>query len=109
MSSGHKKELTTTSTSKGGGATVIGETHIIPPDCEDLLLAVTTDDSVSGTVDANIFTFTDCISKSNSANETDYDHIEDNDECQVIGTSFAEGSGSPDVWSSQLDLSLIHI
>ena len=44
-----------------------------------------------------------CISKSNSANETDYDHIEDNDECQVIGTSFAEGSGSPDVWSSQLD------
>ena len=44
-----------------------------------------------------------CISKSNSANETDYDHIQDNDECQVIGTSFAEGSGSPDVWSSQLD------
>lgn len=44
-----------------------------------------------------------CISKSNSANETDYDHIEDDDECQVIGTSFAEGSGSPDVWSSQLD------
>ena len=44
-----------------------------------------------------------CISKSNSSNETDYDHIEDNDECQVIGTSFAEGSGSPDVWSSQLD------
>jgi len=44
-----------------------------------------------------------CISKSNSAHATDYDHIQDNDECQVIGTSFAEGSGSPDVWSSQLD------
>ena len=52
MSSGHKKELTTTSTSKSGGATVIGETHLIPPDCEDLLLAVTTDDSVSGAVNA---------------------------------------------------------
>ena len=44
-----------------------------------------------------------CISKSLAANETDYDHIADNDECQIIGTSFAEGSGSPDVWSSQLD------
>ena len=43
------------------------------------------------------------VSKSNSANETDYDHIADNDECLVIGTSFAEGSGSPDVWSSQLE------
>ena len=29
--------------------------------------------------------------------------IADNDRCQVIGTAFAEGSGSPDVWSSQLE------
>jgi len=31
------------------------------------------------------------------------DSIVDNDRCQVIGTAFAEGSGSPDVWSSQLE------
>ena len=43
------------------------------------------------------------IAESGSTNYADHDHIEDEDECQVIGTSFAEGSGSPDVWSSQLD------
>ena len=45
-----------------------------------------------------------CISLSNSANDsTNYNDIADGDECQIIGTSFAEGAGSPDVWSSQLD------
>ena len=45
-----------------------------------------------------------CIALSNSANDsTAYNDIADGDECQIIGTSFAEGSGSPDVWSSQLD------
>ena len=45
-----------------------------------------------------------CISLSNSANDsTNYNDIADGDEGQIIGTSFAEGSGSPDVWSSQLD------
>ena len=45
-----------------------------------------------------------CISLSTSANDsTNYNDIADGDECQIIGTSFAEGSGSPDVWSSQLD------
>ena len=43
------------------------------------------------------------ISESGSTNYADHDHVEDEDECQVIGTSFGEGSGSPDVWSSQLD------
>ena len=45
-----------------------------------------------------------CISLSNSSHDgTNYNDIADGDECQIIGTSFAEGSGSPDVWSSQLD------
>ena len=43
------------------------------------------------------------IAETGSTNEAAHDHIENNDECQIIGTSFAEGSGSPDVWSSQLD------
>jgi len=29
--------------------------------------------------------------------------VADNSKCTVIGTSFAEGSGSPDVWSQKLD------
>ena len=43
------------------------------------------------------------IAETGSTNVAAHDHIADEDECQVIGTSFAEGSGSPDVWSSQLD------
>ena len=45
-----------------------------------------------------------CVALSNSANDgTNYNDVEDNDECQVIGTSFQEGSGSPDVWSSKVE------
>ena len=29
--------------------------------------------------------------------------MSDNDKCQVIGTSFEEGTGSPDVWSDSID------
>ena len=32
-----------------------------------------------------------------------YNSIADDDRCQVIGTAFAEGTGSPDVWSSEID------
>ena len=34
---------------------------------------------------------------------TGYNSANANDKCMVIGTSFEEGSGSPDVWSGQLD------
>tara|TARA_R110001632_G_scaffold57870_1_gene141324 strand:+ start:3339 stop:4724 length:1386 start_codon:yes stop_codon:yes gene_type:complete len=34
---------------------------------------------------------------------TGSDSIADNDVAQIIGTSFEEGSGSPDVWSSELE------
>ena len=45
-----------------------------------------------------------CIALSDaSSGGSGYNDIADEDECQIIGTSFAEGSGSPDVWSSQLD------
>ena len=45
-----------------------------------------------------------CIALSDaSSGGAGYNDVADNDECQIIGTSFAEGSGSPDVWSSQLD------
>ncbi len=32
-----------------------------------------------------------------------YETIANNDRCQVIGTAYAEGTGSPDVWSSEID------
>jgi len=43
-----------------------------------------------------------CLSVGNSS-ESGYNAIADGDECQVIGTAFEEGSGSPDVWSKSLD------
>ena len=43
------------------------------------------------------------ISVSSSNAGTDYNDIANDAECQVIGTAFGEGSGSPDVWSSQLE------
>lgn len=52
MSSSQRKNLTTESTSKGAGATVIGDTLVLPPDCDELILAITADSSISGAVDA---------------------------------------------------------
>ena len=43
------------------------------------------------------------ISLPSSDFSTGYNILADNDKCQVIGTSFGEGSGSPDVWSSQME------
>ena len=43
-----------------------------------------------------------CIEVSNS-NVSGYATLADNDQCQVIGTSFAEGSGAPDVWSAEIE------
>ena len=43
------------------------------------------------------------ISVSHSDGGTDYNKLQDNNRCQVIGTSFAEGTGAPDVWSSEID------
>jgi len=43
-----------------------------------------------------------CMSVGN-ASEGGYDAVADGDVAQVIGTAFAEGSGSPDVWSKSLE------
>jgi len=43
-----------------------------------------------------------CLSLGN-ANEGGYDAVADDNNAQVIGTAFAEGSGSPDVWSKSLE------
>jgi hypothetical protein len=43
-----------------------------------------------------------CMSVGN-ASESGYDAVADGDAAQIIGTAFAEGSGSPDVWSKSLE------
>ena len=43
-----------------------------------------------------------CMSVGNSS-ESGYDAVADGDKAQVIGTAYAEGSGSPDVWSRALE------
>ena len=48
-------------------------------------------------------TFTGKIIDVSNSNVSGYNVLEDNDDCQVIGTAFAEGSASPDVWSSEIE------
>ena len=43
------------------------------------------------------------IALPNSSFGSGYNIMSDNDKCQVVGTSFEEGTGSPDVWSDSLD------
>tara|TARA_A100001011_G_scaffold374963_1_gene435987 strand:- start:316 stop:1701 length:1386 start_codon:yes stop_codon:yes gene_type:complete len=60
------------------------------------------DSAVTDTGSANTFTGR-VISLPSSDFSTGYNVLSDNDKCQVIGTSFEEGSGSPDVWAKSLD------
>ena len=65
-------------------------------------ITVRIDSAVTDTGSANTFTGR-VISLPNSSFGVGYNILTDNDKCQVIGTSFEEGTGSPDVWSSSLD------
>jgi len=47
--------------------------------------------------------FTGKVIDLSNSNVSGYNSVADNDTCQIIGTSFEEGSGSPDVWSSELE------
>ena len=60
------------------------------------------DSAVTDTGSANTFTGR-IISLPSSDFSTGYNVLSNNDKCQVIGTSFEEGTGSPDVWSKSLD------
>ena len=48
-------------------------------------------------------TFTGLVIATSHSSITGYGAAADDAPCSVIGTAFEEGSGSPDVWSSQLD------
>ena len=47
--------------------------------------------------------FTGKVIDVSNSNVSGYNVISDNDDCQVIGTAFAEGSASPDVWSGEIE------
>ena len=47
--------------------------------------------------------FTGKVIDVSNANVSGYNIISDDDDCQVIGTAFAEGSASPDVWSGEIE------
>ena len=47
--------------------------------------------------------FTGKIIDVSNSNVSGYNVISDNDNCQVVGTAFAEGSASPDVWSGEIE------
>tara|TARA_R100000808_G_scaffold8593_2_gene24312 strand:+ start:7538 stop:8926 length:1389 start_codon:yes stop_codon:yes gene_type:complete len=65
-------------------------------------VTVRIDSAVTDTGSANTFTGR-IISLPHSDFSTGYNVLSNDDKCQVIGTSFGEGTGSPDSWSSQLD------
>jgi len=48
-------------------------------------------------------TFSGKVISVSSSGITDYNNIANNKRCQVIGTAYAEGTGSPDVWSSEIE------
>ena len=48
-------------------------------------------------------TFTGRVIDVSNANVTGYNVIADNDVCQVIGTAFAEGTASPDTFSTEIE------
>jgi hypothetical protein len=55
-------------------------------------------------VDSGTYTqFTGKVISLSNSGISGYASIDDDDKCQVIGTAFAEGTGSPDVWSSEID------
>ena len=47
--------------------------------------------------------FSGMIIDVSNTNVSGYNVLADNDECQVIGTAFAEGTGSPDAWSNDIE------
>jgi len=48
-------------------------------------------------------TFTGKVIALTATGVSGYAAIANNDRCQVIGTAYAEGTGSPDVWSSEIE------
>ena len=76
--------------------------QVLDADIGTAYATVRIDSAVTDTGSANTFTGR-IISLPSSDFSTGYNVLSNNDKCQVIGTSFEEGSGSPDVWSKSLD------
>ena len=58
---------------------------------------------IESLTDSGAYTTATCRTISKAGASTAELAVDDNTKCMVIGTSFEEGSGSPDVWSQELD------
>ena len=74
-------------------------------DVSQVLVRVETAPSFSGTGGTDgVASFTGkVLSLPADSGTTNSDILDDNAKCMVIGTSFDEGSGSPDAWSGEMD------
>ena len=74
-------------------------------DVSQVLVRIETAPSFSGTAGTDgVASFTGkVLSLPADSGSTDSDILDDNAKCMVIGTSFDEGSGSPDAWSGEMD------
>jgi hypothetical protein len=74
-------------------------------DVSQVLVRVETAPAFTGTGGSDgVASFTGkVLSLPADSGSTDSDILDDNAKCMVIGTSFDEGSGSPDAWSGELD------
>ena len=80
-----------------------------------MVVAVNTVDSTAGwsqalvrvesapSIGSSSTTFTGRIVDVSNANVSGYNVLSNNDACQIVGTSFEEGTGSPDTFSDTLD------
>ena len=109
----------------GGSAVSAGSSYDITVDdgsgsaisflTKGMVVAVNTVDSTAGwaqalvrvetapAIGASSTAFSGRVIDVSNANVSGYNVLANNDACQIVGTSFAEGSGSPDTFSDTLD------
>ena len=109
----------------GGSAVSAGSSYDVTVDdgsgsaisflTKGMVIAVNTVDSTAGwaqvllrvesapTIGSSSTAFSGSVIDVSNSNVSGYNDLADNDACQIVGTSFGEGTGSPDTFSDTLD------
>ena len=109
----------------GGSAVSAGSSYDVTVDAgsgsaisfltKGMVIAVNTVDSTAGwaqvllrvesapTIGSSSTAFSGSVIDVSNSNVSGYNVLADNDACQIVGTSFGEGTGSPDTFSDTLD------
>ena len=109
----------------GGSAVSAGSSYDVTVDdgsgsaisflTKGMVIAVNTVDSTAGwaqvllrvesapTIGSSSTAFSGSVIDVSNSNVSGYNVLADNDACQIVGTSFGEGTGSPDTFSDTLD------